>query len=151
LSPGLLARLDNTSQSLIPEVPEFLMPTFAEYQAAVNDLRYQREILQHVMEHLDESFMPKLDAKPARVLLTEDRLPVPQESFDKILTALATWIEGFKKQEAMMTGVNIAVVALPPEPAEPQKTEVTPVEEKKEAPPVEPEDAVTPSTTEAST
>lgn len=133
------------------------MATFAEYQAAVNDLRFQREILQHVMEHLDETFMPKLDAKPSRVLLTEDRLAVPQEAFDKVLTALASWIDGFKKQEAMMTGVTIAVTALPPDPAqekqaEPAKTEAAeapkPQPEQQAAPPQEP--AVTPTQSEAS-
>lgn len=106
------------------------MPTtYAEIQSALNQTRYQKAVLTHLVEHLDAEFMPLLDHPPKKVLLTEpDRVRVPKESFDVIINALNNWLQSLQVQEKTILNSTITVEPPKQEPA-PQPEQVTPTEE----------------------
>jgi hypothetical protein len=103
--------------------------TYAEIQSALNQTRFQKAVLVHIVEHLDADFMPLLDHQPKKVLLTEpDRVRVPKESFDVVIEALNNWVKSLNAQEQAILNSSITVEAPKQEPAA-QPEQVTPTEE----------------------
>lgn len=101
------------------------MPTFAELQGHINALRFKRTILSHITEYLDEKFLPEMDQKPERVLLTEERVAVPTEAFDAVAADLSTWIKSLLAEEQKVLGSTVALTP-PQPPPEPEKVEAAP-------------------------
>lgn len=112
------------------------MPTFAEFQQNLNQTRFQKAVLSHLVEYLDRNFMPALDQKPEKVLLTDDKVAVPQVSFDSVIEGLNNWIKSCQQAEQQLMNANITVEQpKQPEPAPQPAAEEQPITPTSEAQP----------------
>lgn len=91
--------------------------TFVELQNNLNQMRYKRTVLSKLVEIMDSEFMPDADGKPKMVLLTEEKVKVPEASFDEVANDLNAWIKTIQAEELKL--LNSKVDLTPP--SEPPK------------------------------
>jgi len=97
--------------------------TFAELQSQLNVTRYRRTILSHLVEYLDSEFQPRMDQQARKVLLTDDKLKVPQESFEAVAADFNNLIKQLVADEQKLLSSTVAVT--PPEEPKPTQPEAT--------------------------
>ena len=107
------------------------MPSFADIQTALSQTRFQKTIIAHLVEHLDGEFMPALDQQPRKVLLTDEKVRIPADAFEAVITNLNNWLKVCQDQEKTLLATNFTF--------EPPKQEEPPQEAKPEEKPAEPE------------
>jgi hypothetical protein len=60
------------------------MATFEQLQHRLHQARYRKAILSHLIEYIDENFLPKGGTDPAKALLTDEQMKVPSEVFESV-------------------------------------------------------------------
>jgi hypothetical protein len=94
------------------------MPTFAEIQQHLYNVRFKRLILNYLVEHIDAEFMPTLDQAPKKALLTEEKLRVPREAFEEVAADISKSIKALMDMEQEILGAGYAPQAVPPQQAQ---------------------------------
>lgn len=72
------------------------MSTFSELQAKLKALQGRKVVLLHLVNMLEADFVftPKVPAaKPNRVLLDEDKLPIQVDTFDEVIKRMLEEVE----------------------------------------------------------
>ena len=65
------------------------MPTFSDLQKNLLEARGRRAVLMHLADLLESEFLPpNPQAQPKRMLLMDDKMPVPQDIFDSVVEEL---------------------------------------------------------------
>jgi hypothetical protein len=65
------------------------MSTFSELQEKLNAARNRRSVLMHLVEYVESEFVAQSqEQKPKQLLLTEEKVPVPQTAFDSVVEAM---------------------------------------------------------------
>ncbi len=65
------------------------MSTFSELQEKLNAARNRRSVLMHLVEYLEGEFIAQSqEVKPKQLLLTEEKVPVPQAAFDSVVETM---------------------------------------------------------------
>jgi hypothetical protein len=110
------------------------MPTFAELSQQLTTLNERKSILTHLLEYLDDNFLPNAGTEPKKKLLGANNLPVPVLAFEEFATnTLTAELEQIDHQieviHSTALGPQAAVVAAPVEAPPP------PVEPAEEPPP----------------
>jgi hypothetical protein len=83
--------------------------TFQELQQRLSDADFRRTILQHIVEHLDSGFRANAGSSPKNHLLTKDRLPVPQEAFESLISeVLMPLAKEMEDEIAQVLSANLA-------------------------------------------
>jgi hypothetical protein len=98
------------------------MATFSELQATLNSIRYRRAIVSKIVEWVDEQFLPGMDGTPKLVLLTTDKIKVPEEAFNELAEIMNGWTQNLVAEEQKLLNSDVAVTAKV-EPAEEVPTE----------------------------
>jgi len=62
------------------------MTTFFDLQNQIADAKFKKSVLLHLIEYLDANFRSVAGAAAAKILLTDDKLPVPPQTFEAITT-----------------------------------------------------------------
>jgi hypothetical protein len=62
------------------------MASFNELSTRLQQARYRKTILSHLIEHIDEVFMAHGGDSPKNFLLTDEKLSVPQDMFESVST-----------------------------------------------------------------
>ena len=98
------------------------MATFNELSQRLVDAKNRKAVLQMLVEHIDDDFLPTGPAKAAKVLLNDERIPVPQAMFEAVIAdTLAAEIQQLDQEIANISGSELAKKAeKKPEP-EPKK------------------------------
>ena len=104
------------------------MATFSQLQATLNSIRYRRAIVSKIVEWVDEQFLPGMDGTPKLVLLTEDKVKVPEEAFNELAEVMNGWVQTLMAEEAKLLNSDVAVVAPAEPPKEEPKTQEAPTE-----------------------
>lgn len=60
------------------------MPTFAELHTGLIEKKNKIAVLRHLSEYLEDTFITIADARSPKLLLNDDRLPVPTSKFEEI-------------------------------------------------------------------
>lgn len=104
--------------------------TFEQLQTSLNSMRFRRAVVAKLVEWLDENLMPGMEGTPKLVLLTEDKVRVPDDAIDETANVLNGWIKSLLVEEQKLLQAEIAVVppAPPPEEKKPE-AQTQPVEE----------------------
>lgn len=63
--------------------------TFKEIQKQLKEAKNERSVMQHLLDHLDSEFG---GSNPRKVLLGEDKLPIPPEAFEAVASDLLAGI-----------------------------------------------------------
>ena len=87
--------------------------TFAELQNKLNAAKFRRTVLGHLIEHLDSEFLAISDGKPQKALLTEDKLRVPQDTFEEILEELSNAVRSLVEEEKMLLTSEVDLLPHP--------------------------------------
>lgn len=61
------------------------MATFQEMQVRLQELKNKKTILVHLTEYLDSNFRASAGDKAKNVLLTEERVAIPEEAFEQVV------------------------------------------------------------------
>lgn len=102
------------------------MPTFTELTQRLQDARFRRAILLHLTEHIDETFRPHAGEKPEKMLLTDEKTPVPVSMFDSVVEdTLLAEVKQLDQVIAEITGMSL-VPAPPPPPPQPEQPAASP-------------------------
>jgi hypothetical protein len=97
------------------------MATFTELHERLVAARNRKAVLQMLVEHIDNNFIPSGPAKAERVLLNDDRLAVPQEMFEAVIAdTLDAEIEQLNQEITRITNTELAQKTATPK-AEPEK------------------------------
>ena len=92
------------------------MPTFQELQSRLKVAKDRKAILIYLLEHIDSTFLPVAGAVPSRLLLTDDKLPVPVEAFETLQSdTLSAEVQQLDQEIAnilagTVTGATVPVV-----------------------------------------
>jgi len=97
------------------------MATFTELHARLVDARNRKAVLQMLVEHIDDNFLPTGPAKAERVLLNDERIPVPQAMFEAVIAdTLDAEIKQLDQEIVRVTNTELAQKGAAPK-AEPEK------------------------------
>jgi hypothetical protein len=98
------------------------MTTFFELQNQIADARFRKAVLLHLIEHVDSNFRSVAGAQPLKVLLTDEKVTVPPQVFEAIVTDVLL-AEAQALDNDINTILNAAmgstVVEAQPQPAPP--------------------------------
>lgn len=94
------------------------MPTFSEYQTTLNALRFKRTVLSKLIEIMDDQFMPDAEGKPKFVLLTEDKVRVPDGAVDDVANDINNWMKALAVEEQKLLSAQVTLTQPPPPPPE---------------------------------
>lgn len=129
------------------------MATFQEMQIRLKELMNKKTILVHLIEYLDSNFRASSGEKAKNVLLTEDRVAIPEEDFEKVVGDLMKSMEVLSEEidralAAPVNGPPPPVVpaheiwspqptspVLPPQQAIPAPVQVAPTDNQQTLPP----------------
>lgn len=64
------------------------MATFAELQQKIASAKFKKTVLSHLIEYVDERFRASGGEEPKSCLLTDERVAVPQDVFESVVTGL---------------------------------------------------------------
>jgi hypothetical protein len=65
------------------------MPTFSELQAKLMAAKNRRLVLLHIADLIEGEFLsPNPESQPKRLLLNDDKVPVPQTAFDEVVESI---------------------------------------------------------------
>lgn len=92
--------------------------TLADLQKKLYDTRYKRTIIAHLIEHLDENFQPRMDQQSKKVLLTDEKLKVPVDSFNEVANDLNNWMKGLLVEEQKLLSTPVTMAETLPQQAE---------------------------------
>ena len=67
------------------------MSTFEEVHKRFLSLKFRRAVLRHLIEHLDENFRSVAGQPAKKVLLTEEKVAVPEETFESLAAELNSY------------------------------------------------------------
>ena len=103
------------------------MATFKELQEQVRTLEFQKLVFDHLADHLENSFRSKAMEKPSKVLLNEEKVPVPDSIFESIISMM-TQQAGYLANQVIVIQNSPVAVAEPqaqgpvevPTPQEPE-------------------------------
>jgi len=102
------------------------MPTFDELRSIVTENRRSRAIIQHLIDHIDETFRPTAGGDPKMVLLTDDKEKVPYSSFEEVIDFfLVPHMRTLEQEAATVTGTEFVAVPPPAEAAVEPGTQTT--------------------------
>lgn len=70
------------------------MHTFSELQAKLNAAKNRKTVLMHLIDLLEGEFVsPSADTQPKRLLLSDEKIPVPQSAFNDVVDDLMKEVE----------------------------------------------------------
>lgn len=73
------------------------MSTFSELQESLNSAKHRRSVLMHLIEHIEGEFISQVQGgKAKQLLLTEDKVPVPQSAFDGVVEGMLKEVSGLE-------------------------------------------------------
>jgi hypothetical protein len=101
------------------EKAEKLMSTFQDLYKEMRRQKARRSVLKYLIEMLDTEFLPHLDGKPKKILLTDEKLPVDADVIDLVIQDL---IDFDKVVSEDVLAIQTAYLVNPP-------TNIAPVEE----------------------
>lgn len=61
------------------------MSTFKELQDRLQSVRFKSTIYQHLIDHLETEFRPISGGSAKKVLMTEDKIKVPDDLFEQVI------------------------------------------------------------------
>lgn len=100
------------------------MSTFNEMHSRLQQARYRKAILMHLIEYVDESFLHQAGTDPKHMLLTEDQQRVPAELFESVVAdTLGAELQQLDAEihqilgSELVTGAGPGAPAAPPAPA----------------------------------
>ncbi len=64
------------------------MATFQEVQARLQLAKNRRTILVHLMDYLDTNFRQSAGEKAKKILLNDDKVPIPEQDIEFVLSGL---------------------------------------------------------------
>lgn len=107
------------------------MATFQEMQARMTNAKFKRAVIQHLVEYIDSNFRPIAGGEAKNKLMTDDKVPVPAETFEAIVSSVLLEADGDLEEEMTeILSTNIVVVEEQEVPAKGKKKS-TPKEEVK--------------------
>ena len=68
------------------------MPTFKQIQEQILVAQNRREVLNHLVDHIEENFRPNGD-QPKNFLLKEDKTAVPDSAFEALVKEMLEEVE----------------------------------------------------------
>ena len=100
--------------------------TFAELQKQLQGIRSRRTVIGHLIEYLDENFMPLNGGDPKNVLLTEDKIRVSDVELDDVVTELNVRLKALMDAEGTLLNSSVTLTPAPePDVVEEKPTEVS--------------------------
>ena len=70
------------------------MSTFAELQTKLMASKNRRSVLMHIADLIEGEFLsPTPEAQPKRLLLNEEKVPVPQAAFNEVVEGILKEVE----------------------------------------------------------
>lgn len=84
------------------------MSTFKELQQRVTAAKCKAQIYQHLIDHIEANFRPVAGANAKKVLLTDEKVPVPDEYFEQVVKELFTGLEFVTKEVDQILSMPIA-------------------------------------------
>lgn len=100
------------------------MSTFNELSKRLSDAKFRKAVLVALIEHIDENFCPVGDSGPKSLLLTDEKLPVPVEMFESVVSdILSAEVEALDAEIAQINTTQLA-------PAKKKDAEPKPSKEK---------------------
>jgi len=98
------------------------MATFNDLNKRLVDARNRRAVLQMLVEHIDNNFLPTGPAKAERVLLNDERVPVPEAMFEAVVAdTLAAEIQQLEQEIARIVSSELAQKSEKKPETEPEK------------------------------
>lgn len=94
--------------------------TLAELTNQVAASKNRRTVLTYLIEHLEGEFMSDAAEKPRKALLTEDKVRVPTDAIEEVLSELATAVKTLVQDEQKLLSSEVALT--------PPSAEVTPTQ-----------------------
>jgi hypothetical protein len=92
------------------------MPTFNELNEQLKTLKNKKTVVEHLVQYVDTNFMPQAGQEPTKTLLNDEKLPVPQEAIETVVTSvLVAELNDINERIAAINNTNLAPVVVPPE------------------------------------
>lgn len=64
------------------------MATFEELQKKIAAAKFKKTVITHLVEYIDENFGSPADGTPKSCLLTDEKIAVPKDTFESLVTDL---------------------------------------------------------------
>lgn len=83
------------------------MSTFKELQQKLTSAKSKKVIYQHLVDYLETTFRPVAGGPPKKVLLTDDKVPVPDEFVEQVVKELYTGLEAVNREAEQIMGMAV--------------------------------------------
>lgn len=90
------------------------MSTFKEFQQRLMAAKFKTVVYQHLVDYLEGEFRPVSGGKPKKVLLTDDKLPVPDETIDGVVKELFGGLTNLSQEMDQILTATIQPAVVPP-------------------------------------
>jgi hypothetical protein len=111
--------------------------TFKELQDKLRAATFEKLVLEHLVEYIDDELRPGPSGEPRKVLMTDDNIPVPQEAYASVIeSVLLSRISDLGKyiEDILSTAIGAAPVEasagpapVPTVPKKPKKPKQDPI------------------------
>src|SRR3954464_11774523 len=89
------------------------MSTFHELQQKLTKLKYRKAIVDYMIQHFDEEFRPSSSGPAKKRILTEDKIPVPDDVFEEEASFLTEDLKGIDEE---IEAILVSTIAPPKAP-----------------------------------
>lgn len=92
------------------------MPTFSELSQQLSVLKNKKTVVEHLVQYIDTNFMPQAGQQPTKTLLNDDKLPVPQDVIETVVTSvLVAELNDINERITAINNTNLAPGVVPQE------------------------------------
>lgn len=81
------------------------MSTFKELQQRLMTAKFKSAVYQHLVDYLEAEFRPLSGADAKKVLMTDDKVRVPDEIFEQIVGEVCGGLENVKREVEQILSV----------------------------------------------
>ena len=93
------------------------MPSFDEIHTRLNTLRFRRAVLLKLVDYLESDFRAPT-GNPKRVLMTEEKIRVPDDAIHGVITFLFTELRNVETEKAAISQSEVIPSSPPATPPE---------------------------------
>jgi hypothetical protein len=104
------------------------MSTFKELQQRMANAKFKATVYQHLIDHLETEFRPVAGKDATKVILTDEKIRVPDETFDQVVSEIATGLKNVNDEMELIGAMPMQAIQSPATPTTPVAVASVPVQ-----------------------
>lgn len=89
------------------------MSTFKELQQRMASAKFKATVYQHLIDHLETEFRPVAGKEATKVILTDEKIRVPDDTFEQVVSEIATGLKNVNDEMELIGAMPMQPVPSP--------------------------------------